>query len=197
MSRNRIVLCLTVFLLLGSVAMAGEQLEQHPCTVSLVGIKTEEGTALVTLEFKWSKNVADLKKEDMTVVVLFQPKLIAPLKAELLALSRDYSFNLPNDDLMKMTSGLSIKDDKGNSYSGALILFFTGADSKVDFRKSAKQKIPIRIQSENRWTGEPAIMGKGVLSFGLFKEDDSKLNHMKGTKYRQLSNVVSQEVELK
>jgi hypothetical protein len=174
-----------------------EETAEHPCTLTLSPIKTAKGTALAALEFKWSKGATGMKKGDMTVVVLFQPKLIAPLKAELLALSRNYSFNLPNDDLMKMTSGLSIKDEKGNAYSGALILFFAGNDSKVDFRKSRKQTIPIRIQSENRWAGEPAIKGKGVLSFALFEEADPEHDHMKSTKYKQLSNVVSQEVDLK
>jgi hypothetical protein len=157
----------------------------------------EKGEASVTLDLKWSKDAPALEKGDMTVVVLFQPKLISPLKAELLALSRNYLFNLPNENLMKMTSGLVIKDDKGESYGGALLLFFVGTDSKVDFRKSEKQTIPIRIQNENRFTGEPAIEGKGVLTFGLFKEDDPTLDQVKSTKYKQISNVVSQDVNLK
>jgi hypothetical protein len=84
-----------------------------------------------------------------------------------------------------------------NSSGGALVLFFSGADSKVDFRKSAGQTIRIRIESENKWTGQPAIMGKGVISVGLFRQDNPDLDQLKSTKYKQLSNVVNQEVELK
>ena len=76
------------------------------------------------------------------------------------------------------------------------MLFFTVADSKLDFRKSGRQAIPIHIQGENPVTGEPSVMGKGVLSVGLFKEDDPELDQMKSATYRQISNVVSQEVDL-
>ncbi len=176
---------------------AAEGAEKLPCALSVVGIKTQEDAASVTLEFTWAKEVPGLKQGDMTVVVLFQPKLVAPLKAELLAQEHNYAFNMPNEHLMKLTWGVMGEDEKGNVYGGALILFFTDEKSKVDFRKSAKQILPIRIQAEDRMLGIPAIAGKGVLSFGLFKQDDPKVDQIKSTKYKQLSKVVSQEVELK
>jgi hypothetical protein len=40
-------------------------------------------------------------------------------------------------------------------------------------------------------------MGKGVISVGLFRQDNPDLDQLKSTKYKQLSNVVNQEVELK
>jgi hypothetical protein len=88
---------------------------EYPCALTLVEIKIVDGTALASLDIQWAKEVPDLKQKDMTVVILFQPKLIFPLRAELLAVGRDVLINVLQDGLMKMTSGLVIKDDKGNS----------------------------------------------------------------------------------
>lgn len=168
-----------------------------PCTLKLAEFTVAEGTGRAALDFAWSPEAPALAKEELTVVVLFQPKLISPLTAELMAIRRNYSFSLPNDHLMRMTSGLVITEGAGPAHDGALMLFFAGADSQVDFRTSARYEIPLRIQPANRLTGEPAVMGKGVLSIGLFKEDDPTHDQLKSIRYRPLSNVVSHEVDLK
>mgnify|MGYP003753552529 CR=1 FL=1 len=68
---------------------------------------------------------------------------------------------------------------------------------KTDTNENIKITIPIKIQEGNNVTGEPRIKGKGVLSFCLLKKDNSKVEHLGKTSYSQLSNVVSQQVELK
>ncbi len=190
-----VVWCLTVSSL---PVIAGEE-QRNVCALKFADITIKGDEALAMLELSWGKEADSLglKKEEVTVVALFQPRLIAPLNAALLALKRSYAFSLANDDLSKMVSALAIKDGKGKAQEGVLLLFFTGSDSKLDLRKSGKCTIPIRIEGGNSVTGQPAIEGVGVLSFALFREDDPRLDQIKSTKYTQVSNVVSRQVELK
>src|SRR5262245_10159321 len=65
--------------------LAQSDRDAYPCQLALAGIKSEVGKAQVILEFSWASGAGDFMQEDMTVVVLFQPKPTARLKSELLA----------------------------------------------------------------------------------------------------------------
>jgi len=169
----------------------------HQCQLNIADVKTTPGKADVTLELTWSKTRAPIEKGEVTVVFLFSPKPVSVLGPDLLKLSRDYIFSIPTGDLFRMLSGLVITTPDGKTHDGALVLFGTDTESATDLRKSGKFTFPIPIQSENRFTGQPAIQGEGTLYVAVFKEDDPALDQMKSTKYKQLSNVASKSVTLK
>lgn len=167
------------------------------CQLNIVDVKATPGKADVTLELTWSETGVSIVKEEVTVVFLFSTIPVSVLGPDLLKLSRDYIFNFPTDDLFRMLSGLVITTPDGKTHEGALALFGTRPEFATDLRKSGKFTFPIPIQSENRFTGQPAIQGEGTLYVAVFKQDDPVLSQMKSTKYKQLSNVDSKSVTLK
>lgn len=162
------------------------------CQVSIEDIKTSAGKADVTVGLTWSKTGATLDKADVRVVFLFAPQGVTALGPEILATSRNYTFNMPNDDLWRMVSGLTITMPDGKTHGAGLLLIGTQKAGSVDLLKSGRFTFPIATGDSE----QNPVHGEGALSVAVFRADDPK-QEFKNPKYTQLSKVATKSVDFK
>ena len=172
------------------------------CTVRVTGLVVREDEADVTVRIDWKPGVRGIKKQEVTVVFLFQRVFVAKLYPALLTLSRTFSASFPKPGIIRITSGLDVDSERKTirtteerkEFECALIMFNTLDDAALNLLQSGEYTFPIKLKAPAMME-EPNIRSKGILSVVVFKEDDPRFDQMKSTKYVQLSNEIRQSVD--
>lgn len=165
------------------------------CHVNISEIKKTSESAEVTVELMWRSSRGDVDKGDVRVVFLFGPPELPILDPVMLEIRRSVTINFPNETVWRMLSGLVFTMEDGTTQKAALLMFGIRDTAGVNLLTSGKFTFPIPIQDENRLTGQPSILGDGILSVAVFKADDPN-QEFKNPNYTQLSNVATRHMHL-